>query len=146
MKVLLEQDIKGTGKKGEVIEVSDGYARNYLFPHKLAAPADASAINAAAISKSAAAHRKFEAGVKAREDAKKIEGKVVKIVARVGENGRLFGAVTAKEVAAALKEQHGFDIDKKKIAVDPIRATGEYTARATLFENTAASFKVIVSE
>lgn len=146
MKVLLEQDIKGTGKKGEVINVSDGYARNFLFPHKLASPADASAINAASIQKSAAAHRKFEAGVKAREDAKKIEGKVVKIVARIGENGRLFGAVTSKEVAAALKEQHGFDIDKKKIAVEPIRAVGEYTARVTLFENTQASFLVIVSD
>ena len=146
MKVLLEQDIKGTGKKGEVINVSDGYARNYLFPHKLASPADASAINAANIQKSAAAHRKFEAGLKAREEAKKIEGKTVRVTARVGDNGRLFGAVTGKEVAQALKEQLGLDIDKKKIAVDTIRATGEYAARATLFENTAANFKVIVDE
>lgn len=147
MKVLLEQDVKGTGKKGDVVNVSDGYARNFLFPKKLAAPADSSAINAAAIQKSAAAHRKFEAGVKAREDAKKLDGTVVTINAKVGDGGKLFGAVTGKEVAAALKEQKSFEIDKKKIALsDTIKTTGEYTARITLFENTFAEIKVIVKE
>ena len=147
MKVLLEQDVKGTGKKGDVVNVSDGYARNFLFPKKLAAPADSSAINAAAIQKSAAAHRKFEAGVKAREDAKKLDGTVVTINAKVGDGGKLFGAVTGKEVAAALKEQKSFEIDKKKIALsDTIKTTGEYTARITLFENTFAEIKIIVKE
>ena len=147
MKVLLEQDVKGTGKKGDVVNVSDGYARNFLFPKKLAAPADSSAINAAAIQKSAAAHRKFEAGVKAREDAKKLDGTVVTINAKVGDGGKLFGAVTGKEVAAALKEQKSFEIDKKKIALsDTIKTTGEYTARITLFENTFAEINVIVKE
>ena len=107
MKVLLEQDVKGTGKKGDIVNVSDGYARNFLFPKKLAAPADASAVNAANIQKSAAAHRRFEAGVKAREDAKLLEGQVVTLTARVGEGGKLFGAITGKEIAAALKEQKG---------------------------------------
>ncbi len=146
MKVILEQDVKGQGKKGDIVNVSDGYARNYLFPHKLASPADASAINAASIQKSAAAHRRFEAGVKAREEAKKLEGAVVTVTARVGENGRLFGAVTGKEIAAALEAQRGIAIDRKKISVETIRATGEYTARASLFENVSASFKVIVRE
>ncbi len=147
MKLLLEQDVKGTGKKGEIVDVSDGYARNYLLPRKLATPADASAVNAANIQKSAAAHRKFTAGVEAREAAKKLEGAVVTVAARVGENGRLFGAVTGKEIAQALKEQKGFDVDKKKIALsDPIRATGEYTVKISLFENTFAQVKVIVKE
>lgn len=146
MKVILEQDVKGQGKKGEIINVSDGYARNFLFPHKLASPADAAAINAASIQKSAAAHRKFEAGTKAREEAKQLEGAVVTITARVGEQGRLFGAVTGKEIAAALQEQRGVVIDKKKISVETIRAIGEYTARASLFEGVSASFKVIVKQ
>ena len=146
MKVILEQDVKGQGKKGDIVNVSNGYARNFLFPHKLASPADASAINAANIQKSAAAHRRFEAGLKAREEAKKLEGATVTITARVGENGRLFGAVTGKEIAAALEEQRGLAIDKKKISVEPIRSTGEYAARASLFEGVAANFRVIVKE
>jgi large subunit ribosomal protein L9 len=147
MKVLLEQDVKGTGKKGEIIEVSDGYARNYLLPRKLAAPADAQAINAAKIQKSAAAHRKFQAGMAAREMAKQLEGAAVTVRAKVGENGRLFGAITGKEIAAALKEQKQIEIDKKKISLsEPIRALGEYTARVSLFENTFASVKVVVEQ
>lgn len=147
MKVLLGQDVKGTGKKGEVIDVSDGYARNYLLPRKLATPADAAALNAANIAKSAAAHRKFQASVSARDAAKRLEGAVLTVKARVGENGRLFGAVTGKEIATALKEQRGVDIDKKKIALsEPIHALGEYTARISLFENTFAIVQVIVKE
>ena len=102
MKLLLEQDVKGTGKKGEIVEVSDGYARNFLLPRKLATPADAQAVNAASISKSAAAHKKFQAGVAARELAKQLEGAVVTVKAKVGENGHLFGSITGKEVAQAI--------------------------------------------
>ncbi|MBQ1771366.1 MAG: 50S ribosomal protein L9 [Clostridia bacterium] len=145
MKVLLEQDVKGTGKKGDVVNVSDGYARNFLFPKKLASPADASAVNASNIQKSAAAHRKFEAGVKARESAKKLEGQVVSITARVGENGKLFGAIGGKEIAAALQDQKGIAVDKKKISIaEPIKAPGEYQAKISLYENTFATIKVIV--
>jgi len=147
MKVLLEQDVKGTGKKGEIINVSDGYARNYLLPRKLATPADAQAINAAKIQKSAAAHRKFQAGMAARDMAKQLEGASVTVRAKVGENGRLFGAITGKEIAAALKEQKQVEIDKKKIALsEPIRALGEYTVRVSLFENTFAAVKVVVEK
>ena len=147
MKVLLEQDVKGTGKKGEIVEVSDGYARNFLLPRKLAAPADAQAINAASIQKSAAAHRKFQAGLTAREQAKQLEGVAVTVRAKVGENGHLFGAITGKEIAAALKEQRQVEIDKKKIALaDPIRALGEYTVRVSLYENTFAQVKVVVEK
>ena len=147
MKLLLEQDVKGTGKKGEIVEVSDGYARNFLLPRKLATPADAQAVNAASISKSAAAHKKFQAGVAARELAKQLEGAVITVKAKVGENGHLFGAITGKEISAALKEQKQVDVDKKKIALsDPIRALGEYTIRVSIYENTFANIKVVVEK
>ena len=146
MKVLLWEDVKGSGKKGEVVNVSDGYARNFLFPRKMAEPADAQAINAANIQKSAAQHRKFTAGVKARETAQALEGHTIRVKARVGENGKLFGTVSGKEIAAALKEQKGVDVDKKKIAVDPIRALGEYSAKLSLFEGISVTIKVIVEE
>ena len=147
MKLLLEQDVKGTGKKGEIVEVSDGYARNFLLPRKLATPADAQAVNAANISKSAAAHKKFQAGLAARELAKQLEGAVITVKAKVGENGHLFGAITGKEIAAALLEQKQLEVDKKKIALtDPIRALGEYTVSVSLYENTFANVKVIVEK
>ncbi len=146
MQVVLEQDVKGTGKKGEIVNVSDGYARNFLLPRKLASLADKAALNAMNIQKSAAQHRRFTAGNKAREDAKAIEKLTVTIPVKMGENGKMFGSVTGKEVAAALKEQHGMEIDKKKIAMDQIRSTGEYVARISLFEDVKANLKVVVKE
>ena len=146
MKVLLLEDVKGSGKKGEVVNVSDGYARNFLLPRKMAEPADAQAINAANIQKSAAQHRKFTAGIKAREIAQALDGHSVHVKARVGENGKLFGTVSGKEIAAALKEQKGVDVDRKKISVDPIRALGEYPAKLSLFEGISVTVKVIVEE
>ena len=146
MKVVLEQDVKGTGKKGEVVNVSDGYARNFLLPRKMASPADASAVNAMNIQKSAAQHRKFEAGVKARELAKKLDNAMVKGPVRVGENGKMFGTVSGKEVAAAIQEQLGLEVDKKKISIDTVRSTGEYVAKLSLFEEVKANLKVIVEE
>lgn len=145
MKVLLEQDVKGTGKKGQIVEVSDGYARNFLLPRKLAAPADAASINAANIKKSAAQHKKFQEGVQARELAKKLSELSVKIPAKVGENGKLFGSITAKEIAAALEAQHQISIDRKKIELsEPIKALGSIKVKAHLYENTDASFAVEV--
>ena len=147
MKVLLEQDVKGTGKKGEIIDVSDGYARNFLLPRKLATPADAQSVNAASIQKSAAAHRKFQAGLQARDLAKQLEGAAVTVRAKVGENGHLFGSITGKEVAAAIAEQKQVEIDKKKISLaEPIRALGEYNIRVSLYENTFALVKVVVEK
>ena len=146
MKVVLEQDVKGTGKKGEVVNLSDGYARNFLLPRKMASPADASAVNAMNIQKSAAQHRKFEAGVKARELAKKLDNAMVKVPVRVGENGKMFGTVSGKEVAAAIQEQLGLEVDKKKISIDTVRSTGEYVAKLSLFEEVKANLKVIVEE
>lgn len=145
MKVLLEQDVKGTGKQGQIVEVSDGYARNFLLPRKLASPADVASINAANIRKSAAQHKKFQAGVSARDQAQRLKGLTVKVQAKVGENGKLFGSVTSKEIAAALKAQHGEDIDRKKIMlIEPIRTTGAQSVTARLYEGTDATFTVEV--
>ncbi len=145
MKVLLEQDVKGTGKQGQIVEVSDGYARNFLLPRRLATPADAASINAANIRKSAAQHKKFQAGVDAREQAKKLAGITVRVTAKVGENGKLFGSITSKEIAAALEAQHGIALDRKKILLgEPIRALGSQTVSAKLFEGTDAAFTVEV--
>lgn len=145
MKVLLEQDVKGTGKQGQIVEVSDGYARNYLLPHKLASPADAASINAANIKKAAAQHRKFQAGVEARDLAKKLSALTVQVKVKVGENGKIFGSVTSKEIAAALESQHGIAVDRKKILLDePIKTVGECSVKARLFEGTDAAFKVEV--
>ena len=145
MKVLLEQDVKGTGKQGQIVEVSDGYARNFLLPRKLATPADAASINAANIKKSAAQHKKFQEGVQARELAKQLSAISVKIPAKVGENGKLFGSITSKEIAAALEAQHKIVIDRKKIELsDPIKALGSVQVKAHLYENTDAAFTVEV--
>lgn len=145
MKVLLEQDVKGTGKQGQIVEVNDGYARNFLLPRKLASPADAASINAANIRKSAAQHKKFQAGVSAREQAKALAGVIVRVQAKVGENGKLFGAITSKEIAAALEAQFGVAVDRKKIMLsEPIRAVGSQPVTARLFEGTDATFTVEV--
>ena len=148
MKVLLQQDVKGTGKAGEIVEVSNGYARNYLFPQKLATPADAASINAANIQKSAAQHRKQQAAVAARELAQTLKDKTVKLSVKVGENGKLFGSVTAKEISAALLEQQGVNVDKKKISLaEPIRGLGKYEVSASLFEGVSAKlFAEVVAE
>lgn len=145
MKVLLKQDVKGSGKAGEVVNVSDGYAKNFLLPKGLATAADASAINAAAIKKSADAHRKDMQVKRAKDLANEMSGLTVKVVAKAGENGKLFGSVGAQEVADALKAQYDITIDKRKIRIDePIKALGITEVTAHMFENTAAKFKVEV--
>jgi len=145
MKVLLEQDVRGTGKQGQVVEVSDGYARNFLLPRKLATPADAASINAANLKKSAAQHKKFQEGVEARELAKKLSAVTVTVKAKVGENGKLFGSITSKEIAAAMEAQQQIVLDRKKILLDePIKSLGTQKVTARLYENTDATFIVEV--
>jgi large subunit ribosomal protein L9 len=145
VKVLLKQDVKGSGKAGEVLNVSDGYAKNYLIPKGLATAADASAINAAAIKKSADAHRKDMQVKRAKDLANEMSGLTVKVVAKAGENGKLFGSVGSQEIADALKAQYGIEIDKRKIRIEePIKALGITEVTAHMFENTAAKFKVEV--
>ncbi|MBO4847872.1 MAG: 50S ribosomal protein L9 [Clostridia bacterium] len=145
MKVLLQQDVKGTGKAGDIVNVSDGYARNFLIPKKLAVPADAGNINAANIKKSAQKHRIEMQRRNARELASGMSDLTVRVYAKAGENGRLFGSVTGKEIADALKEQYDITVDKKKIRIpEPIKSTGISTVSAHMFEQTDASFKVEV--
>ena len=127
MKVILLKDIQGTGKKDQIVEVSDGYGRNYLLPRKLAKEASAEALNALEKSRSADKHReevrRQEAEVKARE----LKGKVVQLEVKGGENGKLFGSVTTDQIAAALKAQHGIEVDKRKLELEePIKSAGQY--------------------
>ena len=133
MKVILLQDIQGTGKKDQILEISDGYARNYLLPRKMAKEATAEAVNALEKSKRADRHRqevrRQEAEVKARE----LKGKVIQLEVRGGENGKLFGSVTTDQIAAALKAQHGLDIDKRKLELEePIKTAGQFFVNVKL--------------
>ena len=126
MKVLLLKDVKGTGKKDDIVEVSEGFGRNYLLPRKLAQEATAETLNSIQHAKDAQAHReevkKQEAEVKARE----LKGKVIQLQARGGEGGKLYGSVTGDMIADALKSQFGVDVDKRKIEQEePIRAAGQ---------------------
>ena len=139
MKIMLKQDVHGTGKAGDIVTVSDGYASNFLIP------ADAGTINAANIRKQAAKHRVEVQRKNAQALAADMSKLSVKVYCKAGENGRLFGAVTGKEIAAALKEQFDITVDKKKIRIDePIKAVGIYTVCAHMFEQTDANFKVEV--
>lgn len=142
MKVILLKDIKGTGKKDQIIEASDGFARNYLFPRKLAVEASASNLNAIENAKSAQSHRKEVERQEAQELAKKMGDMVVEIAVRAGENGRLYGKVTNQEVADALKAKYGMDIDKRKITVDAVKNVGETEAVIKLCPEISAKIKL----
>ena len=125
MKVILQQDVRGQGKKGQMVEVSDGYARNFLLPRKLAVLATAENVNT--MKQQEKARKAQEAAEKAEAEAlsKKLEGLTVKVAAKAGEGGRLFGAVTAKEISECLSQQHGVNIAKAKLVLDePIKSCG----------------------
>ena len=147
MKVILQQDVKGKGKKGQLVEVSDGYARNFLLPKKLAVAATAENINT--MKQQEKARKAQEAAEKAEAEAlsKKLEGLMVKIPAKAGEGGRLFGAVTAKEISEALAAQHGLTIAKAKLVLDePIKACGGYQVKAKLGYEVTGTVNVMVTE
>lgn len=146
MKVILLADVKGHGKKGELCNVSDGYARNFLFPKKLAIEADSAALNEMRGKQSAADHHKREEQAAAQAVCDKINGKTVTIKARAGASGKLFGAVTSKEVAAEISSTFGVVIDKKKVTMNDIKAFGTYTADVKLYSGINASVSVSVSE
>ena len=138
MKVILLKDIKGTGKKDQIIEASDGYARNFLFPKGLAREATSSNVNAIANAKSAEKHREDVARAAAQETAKKIAGKVINITARGAEGGRLYGSVTSAEIAAALEKQYGVKVEKRRVEVANIRNAGEYNVGVWLYAGVTA--------
>lgn len=118
MKVILLKDIKGTGKKDQIIEVSDGYGRNYLLPKKMAVEATSEALNSIEKSKQAAKHREDVKRDEAEQTARALKGKVVIVKVRAGDAGRLYGSITTQEIADALKAQHGVEVDKRKIELD----------------------------
>ena len=146
MKVVLLADVKGQGKKGELVNVSDGYARNFLFPKKLAVEADNTALNELKNREESKAHHKKEEIAAAKATAEKLDGKSVKIIAKAGAAGRLFGSVTSKEIAAEIAKTLGVEIDRKKMTVADIKNFGEYTAEIKLYQGISAKITVVVSE
>lgn len=147
MKVILKADVRGKGKKGQMIEVAEGYARNFLLPKGLAVLATADAMNTMRLQEKAKAKADAEAKAAATEIAERLKGLQVKVPSKGGEGGKLFGAVTGREIAAALKEQHGVDIDSKKLVLDePIKSFGSYQVKAKLGFEISGTVYVIVTE
>ena len=147
MKVILQQDVKGQGKKGQTVEVSDGYARNFLFPKKLAVPATTDNMNAMRIKENARLAQIEREKEAAKETAKKLENIKVTIKAKAGNGGKLFGAVTSKEIADALSAQHGITVEKNKIVQsDPIKNYGTYEVKCKLGHEISGKFTVYVTE
>ena len=147
MKVILQQDVKGQGKKGQMIEVSEGYGRNFLLPRKLAIPATADAINTMNLKEKAKRAEEARLKAEAQEGAAKLKECTVKLTAKAGNGGKLFGAVTTKEISEGLAKQYGLNIPKQKLVLDePIKAFGGYQVKAKLGFEITAIVKVSVTE
>lgn len=146
MQVVLKQDVKDLGKKGQLVNVSDGYGKNYLIPRKIAVIADATALNELKNREAAEAHRLAVEKANAEAAAAAINGKTVRITAKAGANGRLFGSVTSKEVSEKLKSEFGVDIDKKKIVLDDIRNFGTYECTIKVYSGITALIYINVGE
>ncbi|MDO5378843.1 MAG: 50S ribosomal protein L9 [Clostridia bacterium] len=138
MKVILLKDIKGTGKRDQIIEASDGFARNFLIPKGLAREASAANLNAIENAKAAKKHREDTERAEAQEKAKQLAGKVIKISARGAEGGRLYGSVTSQEIASALEAQYGVKVEKRRIDVANIRNAGDYAVSVWLYAGITA--------
>ena len=146
MKVVLIQDVKGLGKKGELVNTSDGYARNFLFPRKLAMEANSQAMSELKNREASEKHRIDTEISAAKANAAKLEGKTVKLTAKAGANGKLFGSVTAKDVAAAVSKEFALSLDKRKVVVEDIKAFGTYPVEVKLYNGISASMFVRVGE
>ena len=147
MKVILQKDVKGKGKKGRMIEVAEGYARNFLLPQKLAIIATADAMNTMNLQAKAKAKADAEAKAAAQAIAAKLKECQVKVAAKGGNGGKLFGAVTGKEISAALKAQHNMEIDSKKLVLsEPIKSFGSYEVKAKLGYEISGTVYVLVVE
>ena len=147
MKVILLADVKGQGKKNDVIEVSDGYGKNFLIPRKLAKPADAQSLNDVKVKESARLYRIETEKKEAQALAEKLKTIVVKIPTSGGSEGRLYGSVTTKEIAEKLKADTGIEIDKRKLVLsDPIKAYGKYEVEAKLYPEVVGKVNVLVCE
>ena len=146
MIVILQKDVKGTGKAGDVVKVSDGYARNMLIPRGLATEATEGNVRSLEKQKEIAAEKRAADKAAAESPAEKLSKLTVEIKTKGGEGGRLFGSITNKDVAEELEKQHKIKIDKKNIAMEnPIKAAGEYEVEVKLFESVKGSLKVHVS-
>jgi len=146
MKVLLKADIKGVGKKDQVINAADGYARNYLFPKDLAVPADEANMSNLKVRQNAETARKSKELEDAKKVAEKINGITLNLKVKAGENGKLFGAVTSKEISETLKQEHNIDIDKKKIVLsEPIKNIGGTQVEIKLHEGVSARLSVMIA-
>lgn len=146
MIVILQKDVKGTGKAGDVVKVSDGYARNVLIPKGIAKEATQGNVRNLNRQKEIAAEKKAEQKAAAEAAAARITESSITIKAKGGEGGRLFGSITSKDIADALEEQHKIKVDKKKIEMkNPIKNEGEFTVKVKLFEQVNAELKVIVT-
>ena len=148
MKVILLDNIKGVGKKDEVINASDGYARNFLFPKKLAVEANAENMSKLNNKKEANNYRKDVEKQEAQEIAKKLKGILLKMKVKAGENGKVFGGVTAKEISENLKSQYNMEIDKKKVDLkEPIKTLGSFQVNIKLYEGVIGTLKLeVISE
>ena len=146
MKVILNQDVKSLGKKGELVNVSDGYAKNYLIPRKIAAVADAAAMNELKNREASKAYQLAKEKENAENAAKTLDGKTIKISAKAGANGRLFGSVTSKEISEKIKADYDIDIDKKRIVTEDIRSFGTYECTLKIYTGVAATVYVMVGE
>lgn len=145
MKVILLQDIKSLGKKGDIVETAEGYGRNYLLPRKLAKEANAANLNQARQDKATAAHRAAQQKDEAVVLGAQVQKVVVHLKVRLGDNGKMFGSVTSKDVAEALIKQTGIQIDRRKVELKTaVKGLGEYNAVAKLHTDVTAEFKVIV--
>jgi large subunit ribosomal protein L9 len=145
MKVVLTQDVKTLGHKGELVNVAEGYARNFLFPRKMAMEANAQALSELKNREKAAKHRQEVELAAAQEAARALDGQTVKLLAKGGSQGRLFGSVTSKEVAEQLHKNLGVEVDRRKIAIEDIKHYGTYPAEIKLYEGIKAKFFVLVT-
>lgn len=147
MKVILLQDIKSLGKRGELVEASDGYARNYLLPRKLAKEANAQAMNEYKNAENSKQYKIATEKAQAEANKKKLEGKVFKMTARAGQSGKLFGSITSKQVAEEIKKQYNISVDKRKVVLEcDIKEYGTYKAEVKLFTGISANIDIQVSE
>ncbi|EJO5348137.1 50S ribosomal protein L9 [Clostridium botulinum] len=146
MKVILLKDVKSLGKKGDLVSASDGYARNYLIPKKLAQQATENNVHILNNKKEAERRQKLKELEEAQKLAKSLMGKEIKFKVKIGENGRLFGSITSKDISEKLKEQYNMNIDKKKIVAETIRQTGVYEAEIKIYPEVSTKVKVSVLE
>ena len=146
MKVILKADVKSLGKKGELVNTSDGYARNFLFPKGLAVEANATALNEYKNKEKAKQYHKAEEIKAANAVKEQLDGKTVKLTAKAGANGKLFGSVTSKDVAEKIKKEFSQDIDKRKIVMQDIKAFGTFQAELKIYQGISANIFVQVSE